>query len=362
MKTLQSSLKTIEDIDEQILSEFATNNVLNTQSKHILNVNDADVLHVVPIKYQWAFEYWEKGCANNWMPTEVSMLKDLEDWKNLSFNEKRSIFYNLGFFSTAESLIGNNGVLSLYPYITNPEARMYLIRQAYEEALHTYTFLHITESLSIPQHAVFNMYQNQPLVSEKDNLALEFTQNITNNKINTSTTDGIHMLLTNLFIYYVVMEGIWFYGGFPQLLWFVTRNKMPGLTQQIQFILRDESLHVNFGVDLINTIMHEHPETCTESFYNKLLSIVEHAVSLEYKSILFSLPSPLSGGLFANDVFEFVKSMANRRLERINLPAIFECKNNTLPWLTEIMDGISDDNFFERTIRSYRVDGLKFNQ
>lgn len=359
MKTNNLNISSIEDIDEQLMEEFAAERNFSTNEKTMLNATPQEVLQVIPLRYPWALEFFKNGCANNWMPTEVNMSQDVLDWKNaLTFEEKRSLLFNLGFFSTAESLIGNNGVLALYPFVTNPESRMYLLRQAFEEALHTYTFMTITETLPIDQKMVFNMHKNIPIIQEKDDMAASLTDTMCRNAINTESTQGIQDLLRNLFGYYVIMEGIWFYGGFPQMLWFGMQNKMPGLTQQIQFILRDESVHVNFGVDLINTIASEYPQAWTVEFREELLEIVVKAVQLENKSIQFSMPKPLMG-LQAKDVADFVQTIANRRMGRLGLPELFENKNS-LPWLNETMDHIADDNFFERTVRSYRVDGLKF--
>ena len=108
--------------------------------KRLINCNEVDVNQLMPLKYKWAWEHYLNGCANHWMPNEVAMTKDIELWKSdeLSEQERRLIMRNLGFFSTAESLVGNNIVLSIFRHVTNPEARQYLLRQAFEEAIHTH--------------------------------------------------------------------------------------------------------------------------------------------------------------------------------------------------------------------------------
>src|SRR6476619_6080740 len=150
------------------------------EEKRLLNCNTVDVNQLMPLKYKWAWEHYLNGCANNWLPTEVPMSKDIELWKsrNLSEDEKYVIMRNLGFFSTAESLVGNNIVLAIFKHITNPEARQYLLRQAFEEAVHTHTFHYIVESLSLDQREVFNMYHEVNSIHEKDAFEMRLTEGI----------------------------------------------------------------------------------------------------------------------------------------------------------------------------------------
>ena len=131
----------------------------------IINSSKTDPNKILPITYNWAREYYKSGVANNWTPEEVSMQKDIEQWKSksvLSETERRMIIWNLGFFSTAESLTANNIVLAVYNHITNPESRQYLLRQAYEEAVHTDTFIYCCDSLSLDPDEIFNMYKTIP--------------------------------------------------------------------------------------------------------------------------------------------------------------------------------------------------------
>jgi len=133
---------------------------INVEDKRLLNCKQVDVNQLMPLKYKWAWEHYLNGCNNNWLPSEVSMQQDIELWKSNSLTEAERlvIMRNLGFFSTGESLVGNNIVLAIFKHITNPEARQYLLRQAYEEAVHTHTFHYIVESLSLDEREVFNMY------------------------------------------------------------------------------------------------------------------------------------------------------------------------------------------------------------
>src|SRR5215470_10404319 len=153
---------------------------INVEDKRLLNCYAVDVNQLMPLKYKWAWEHYLNGCANHWMPSEVPMQKDIELWNSnrLSADERLVIMRNLGFFSTAESLVGNNIVLAIFRHVTNPEARQYLLRQAFEEAIHTHTFHYICESLALDEREVFNMYHEINSIHNKDKFEMQLTQEV----------------------------------------------------------------------------------------------------------------------------------------------------------------------------------------
>jgi len=232
---------------------------VQVDDKRLINCNQVDVNQLMPLKYKWAWEHYINGCANHWMPMEVPMGKDIELWKSntLTEDEKRVIMRNLGFFSTAESLVGNNIVLAIFKHVTNPEVRQYLLRQAFEEAIHTHSFLYIVESLNLDQGEVFNMYNEINTINAKDTFEMRLTADILESSFSTSTFEGTQKFLENLIGFYLIMEGIFFYSGFVMILSFLRQNKMTGVGEQFQYILRDETIHLNFGIDLINGIKEE---------------------------------------------------------------------------------------------------------
>src|SRR5580704_15027166 len=193
---------------------------VKANEKRLINCNQVDVNQLMPLKYKWAWEHYLNGCANHWMPTEVPMARDIELWKAniLTDDERRVIMRNLGFFSTAESLVGNNIVLAIFKHVTNPEVRQYLLRQSFEEAIHTHTFLYIVESLNLDQGEVFNMYNEINTIHEKDQFEMQLTEDILNPHFTTTTLDGAQKFLENLIGYYIIMEGLFFYSGFVMIL------------------------------------------------------------------------------------------------------------------------------------------------
>jgi ribonucleoside-diphosphate reductase beta chain len=330
---------------------------INVDDKRILNCNQVDVNQLMPIKYKWAWEHYLNGCNNHWMPTEVPMQKDIELWKSnkLSDGERQVIMRNLGFFSTAESLVGNNIVLAIFKFITNPECRQYLLRQAFEEAIHTHTFHYICESLNIDEREVFNMYNEVNSIHAKDAFEMQFTDAIMEDGFNTNSVENIQRFLKNLIGFYVIMEGIFFYSGFAMILSFHRQNRMTGIGEQFQYILRDETTHLNFGMDLINTIKEENPEAWTNSFKEEINVLIQDAVKLEIAYAHDCLPNGILG-LNAGMFNEYVQHIADRRLERIGLKAIYGSKN-PFPWMSETMDLGKEKNFFETRVTEYQNGG-----
>lgn len=328
---------------------------INVEDKRLLNCRQVDVNQLMPLKYHWAWEHYLNGCNNNWMPSEVSMQRDIELWKSsdLSEAERLVILRNLGFFSTGESLVGNNIVLAIFKHITNPEARQYLLRQAYEEAVHTHTFHYIVESLSLDEREVFNMYHEVASIEGKDRFVMRLTEDVLRDDFSTETVEGVQQFLKNLVGFYVVMEGIFFYSGFAMILSLHRQNRMTGIGEQFQYILRDETVHLNFGVDLINTIKEENREAWTPALQDEIVEMIREAVEYEIRYAEDCLPRGILGlnaGLFR----DYVQHIADRRLERIGLRPIYGSRN-PFPWMSETIDLTKEKNFFETRVTEYQT-------
>lgn len=341
-----------EDVKKE--EEQGTNKRVKVTEKRLINCNTVDVNQLMPLKYKWAWEHYLNGCANHWMPTEVPMGKDIELWKSqdLSPDERRVIMRNLGFFSTAESLVGNNITLAIFKHVTNPEVRQYLLRQAFEEAIHTHAFHYIVESLSLDQGEVFNMYNEINSIHAKDAFEMELTANILKEDFSTNTVEGAQKFLENLIGFYIIMEGIFFYSGFVMILSFHRQNKMTGIGEQFQYILRDETIHLNFGIDLINGIKEENPDLWTPAFQAHIQDLIKQAVELEVLYAQDCLPKGILG-LTAPMFRDYVQYIADRRLERIGLKAIYRSKN-PFPWMSETIDLGKEKNFFETRVNEYQ--------
>ena len=331
---------------------------IRVDDKKIINCH-ADLNQLVPFKYEWAWTKYLDGCANHWMPQEVNMTADIALWKDpqgLTDDERTVIKRNLGFFSTADSLVANNLVLAVYKHITNPECRQYLLRQAFEEALHTHAYQYCIESLGLDEGEVFNMYREVPSVARKAEWALPFTQSLGDPDFSTGTPEADQRLLRDLIAFYVIFEGIFFYVGFVQILSMGRRNKMTGVAEQFQYIMRDESMHMNFGIDVINQIKLENPHLWTDEFQQEIITLIMDAVKLETQYAQDTMPRGILG-LNANMFAEYLQYIANRRCSQIGIAPQYEGVSNPFPWMSELLDLKKEKNFFETRVTEYQTGG-----
>ncbi len=327
-------------------------------AKQILNNSSTDPNKILPIKYNWARTHYTTGVANNWTPQEIPMQDDIELWKKkggLTSEERHLIMRNLGFFSTAESLTANNIVLAIYRHITNPECRQYLLRQAFEEAIHTETFIYSCDSLGLDPEEVYTMYNTIPSIKEKDDFVVDMTKSIFDPGFSTVGIDNIQRFVHDLVGYYVIMEGIFFYAGFAMMLSFKRQNRMIGTAEQFQYILRDESVHLAFGSDLINTIVEENPKIWTKSFQDTIVGNIKKGVELEIAYARECMPKGILG-LNTELVKQYVEYIADRRLERIHLPILYKVET-PFPWMSEMTDLKKEKNFFETRVTEYKSAG-----
>ncbi len=327
-------------------------------TKGIINNSMVDPNKILPMRYLWARQHYKDGVANNWTPEEIGMQKDVEQWKSstvLSPIERRLILWNLGFFATAESLTANNLVLTVYKHVTNPECRQYLLRQAYEEAVHTDTFIYCCDSLGLDPEEIYNMYQTVPSIKAKDDFVVNLTTSLLDPSFETNSPENIQKFLHDLIGFYVIMEGIFFYAGFAMMLALKRQGKMVGIGEQFEYIMRDESLHLAFGCDLINTVIEENPTIWTPSFKNEIIELISQSVVLEKNYAQDACPQGVLG-INAEQFIAYVEYIADRRLERIGLPKMFDTQN-PFAWMSQATDLSKEKNFFETRVTEYQSAG-----
>ena len=343
-----------EELDEMM----ANAGRVQVDQKMMINCK-ADLNQLVPFKYDWAWQKYLDGSANHWMPQEINMTNDIVLWKSedgLTEDERVIVKRNLGFFSTADSLVANNLVLALYRLITNPECRQYILRQSLEEAIHTHAYQYCIESLGMDEGEIFNMYREVPCVARKASWGLKYTQEISDPDFKTGTVESDKQLLKNLIAFYCVLEGIFFYCGFTQILSMGRRNKMTGTAEQFQYILRDESMHVNFGIDVINQIKIENPHLWDDQMKSDAAQMILEGTELEIQYARDTMPRGVLG-MNAAMMEEYLKFIANRRLTQLGLDEEFTGVTNPFPWMSEIIDLRKEKNFFETRVTEYQVGG-----
>ncbi|SFU98047.1 ribonucleoside-diphosphate reductase beta chain [Polaromonas sp. YR568] len=331
---------------------------VKASDKRIIN-GQTDVNQLVPFKYKWAWEKYLATCANHWMPQEVNMTRDIALWKDpngLTEDERRLVKRNLGFFVTADSLAANNIVLGTYRHITAPECRQFLLRQAFEEAIHTHAYQYITESLGLDEAEIFNAYNEVQSIKDKDQFLIPFIEVISNPHFKTGTPEADQTLLKSLIVFACLMEGLFFYVGFTQILALGRQNKMTGAAEQYQYILRDESMHCNFGIDLINQLKLENPHLWTAEFKAEIKALFMKAVELEYRYAEDTMPRGVLG-LNASMFKGYLRYIANRRATQIGLETLFPNEENPFPWMSEMIDLKKERNFFETRVIEYQSGG-----
>ena len=329
------------------------------KNKEIISDKVASVNQILPHVNKWAWDLFIDGAANNWMPTEISMAKDIEQWKSnlLSEDEKLVVKRCLGFFAGSESLVANNLLLSIFKFVTDPECRQYILRQAYEESLHNLTVVYVCDSLNLDIDEVYQAYNSIPSIKAKDDFLMNITTDINRPDFNINTIEGKREFLRNIITYYIICEGIFFFSGFAMLLSFNRQNKLPGIGEQIQYTLRDESLHIKFGTEMINRIREDNPKVWTKSFEKETLAHIETAMELELAYAREVLPTGILG--LNSDMFiDYVQFIADRRLSNLGLPSPFGEAQNPFPWMSEIIDLEKCKNFFETRVTEYSVGTL----
>ncbi|MCF7820527.1 MAG: ribonucleotide-diphosphate reductase subunit beta [Candidatus Pacebacteria bacterium] len=310
-------------------------------------------MNLRPIKYKWAYDLYNQAVANTWFPHEIALGEDLDDWKKLTEEEKHAVSFLISFFNPAELIVNRSLALGIYPYIKAPEAHMYLVKQMWEEANHCLAFEYVLETFPLDREKIFSMHLEEPSIKAKEEFISKYLNNMTDKNLDIDTTENKKTFVKNLVAYNIVMEGIWFYSGFMVALSFRQRNKLRNFGSMIDWVLRDESLHLKFGINLILTILEENPELVTEEFSQEIKDIILQGVNLEleYNKKLF--PKGILG-LNSEYVNQYVKYVTDRRLEELGFEPHFKA-SNPAKWMSTATDVFELVNFFESQNTSYEV-------
>ncbi len=335
-----------------------TSDRVDINKRRVINGADADVIQLYPMKHTFAWEAYNTGNANHWLPTEINMQNDIEQWRGADFlteDERHAFKTVLGFFTTADSIAANNIVIAMYRHITSPECRMYLLRQGYEEAIHTHAYQYIVESLALDEGEIFNMYREVDSIYNKASFILTFNEGIFNPHFKTGTLEANQKFVENIVVFSLIMEGIFFYSSFAVIFGFHRQNKMVGSAEQIQYIMRDESQHLNFGINMINAIKEEHPDVWTPEFQKRIIDLVKEGAELEWTFAASVFPKGIFG-MNADGFKQYIQHIADRRLARVGLMAEYHV-TNPFPWMSEAVDLSKEKNFFETRVTEYQTGG-----
>lgn len=339
------------------MSQAAPKAKASQKTGELLGSDTEGVNQILPHRNKWAWDLYIKGAANNWMPTEIPMVKDVHSWKTkdvLTQDERLVIKRCLGFFAGSESLVSNN-LMVLAKWITDPECRQYMARQMYEECLHNHTIVYICDALDLDIDEVYQAYESIPAIKAKDDYLMRTTGVINSNSFTTQTVEGKRELIKASFIYWIICEGTFFFSGFAMLL--SMSNKIPGIAEQIQYTLRDESLHIEFGTKVLNTLKKQYPEAWDADLEEELTELMKEAVLLEVAYAKDVLPRGILG-LSADMFVDYMQYIANRRLESLGMSFRYDKDTNPFPWMAEKIDIKKQKNFFETRVTDYQSEAV----
>lgn len=329
---------------------------MSNKTGAILGADSASVNQILPHVNKWAWDLYKTGKNNNWTPEEIPMVKDIQHWRDgnvLSDDERLVIKRCLGFFAGSESLVGNN-LFTLFKYIVDPECRQYMARQMYEECLHNDTIVYMCDSLDLDINEVYEAYESIPSIKAKDDFLMDVTSKLAVQNVDINTNDGVREVIKAAFIYWIVCEGTFFFSGFAMLL--SMSEKIPGIAEQIQYTLRDETIHIKFGTTLLNKLKIQHADVWDDKLEQELTEYLKSAVDLEIQYAKDVLPKGILG-LNADMFVQYMQFIANRRLEGLGMSFRYDSDKNPFPFLSEAIDLDKQKNFFETKVTAYQNSG-----
>jgi ribonucleoside-diphosphate reductase beta chain len=319
----------------------------------ILGTGIQDGLLLKPVKYQWAMDLYDQAVANTWFPNEIQLGEDLADFKKMTDEEKHAVTFLMSYFNPNELLVNKALAFGVYPYINAPECHLYLAKQMWEEANHCMSFEYVLETFPIDREAAYASHVDVPSMARKEEFQVRFIKRMTEETLDITTTEGKKDFIRNLIAYNIILEGILFYSGFMVALSFRQRNLLRNFGSLMDWVIRDESLHLQFGINLILTVLEENPELQTEEFANEIRDMILGAVEMEEAYNRDLLPTGILG-LNADYVNQYVKYLADRRLEELGFEPHYNV-SNPAKWMATANDTLQLVNFFEATNTSYEV-------
>ncbi|OGG47541.1 ribonucleotide-diphosphate reductase subunit beta [Candidatus Kaiserbacteria bacterium RIFCSPHIGHO2_01_FULL_51_33] len=312
-------------------------------------------MNLHPFRYKWAYDLYMQAVRNTWFPHEIALKEDLEDWAKMTDDERHAVTFLMGFFNPAELIVNRSIALGIYPYLKSPECHLYLAKQMWEEANHCVAFEYVLETFPFDREKIYELHLETPSMQAKEDYIMRYMKRMTEDSLDVSTIEGKKDFLRNLVSTNIVMEGIWFYSGFMVALSFRQRNQLRNFGSMINWVIRDESLHLKFGINLVHGILEETPELLTEEFADEIRNLIIEGVNLEvaYNKDLFPVGIL---GLNADYVNQYVQYVTDRRLEELGFPKHYGA-TNPAKWMGAATDVFELVNFFEAQNTSYEVDG-----
>lgn len=319
----------------------------------ILGTGIQEGLLLKPVTYRWAMDLYDQAVANTWFPNEIQLGEDLADFARMTDDERHALTYLMSYFNPNELLVNKALAFGVYPYVNAAECHLYLAKQMWEEANHCMAFEYVLETFPIDREQAYESHVSVPSMAAKEEFEVRYIRRMTEDTLDIATVEGKQDFVRNLVAYNVILEGIWFYSGFMVALSFRQRNLLRNFGSLIDWIVRDESLHLKFGINLILTVLEENPEVATEQFAAEIRQMILDGVTMEEAYNRDLLPTGILG-LNAQVVNDYVRYLTDRRLEELGFEPEFNVANPA-KWMAAANDTYELVNFFEATNTSYEV-------
>jgi len=320
--------------------------------RKIFGGNPTGIFELNNIKYNWAYKLWEIMLANTWFPKEVDLTSDVMDYKNLTSDEKNSYDKALSQLIFMDSLQTNNLIDNVNPYITSPEINLILVRQAFEEALHSQSYAVMVDSISSQSDEIYDMWRVDKHLQEKN----EYIANMYK-KLSSEPNDEniVKAMFANQ-----ILEGIYFYSGFAFFYTLAKSGKMLGSAQMIRFIQRDEVTHLSIFQNMINSTKKERPDIFTKEFEDEIYQMFRDATELEISWGQYITNEQILG--LSNSLIDgYIKHLADTRLRAVGMKPIYNEVNN-LKWLDDFAKfNDQKTNFFEGNVTNYSKGSITFD-
>jgi ribonucleoside-diphosphate reductase beta chain len=319
--------------------------------RKVFGGNPTGIFELNNIKYQWAYNLWEVMLNNTWFPKEVDMTRDVNDYKNLTEAEKKAYDKALSQLIFMDSLQTNNIIDNINPYITAPEINLILVRQSFEEALHSQSYAVMVDSISQNSAEIYDLWRRDMMLKHKnDAIAAVYTE--------LSTNPSEHNLVKAFFANQI-LEGIYFYSGFAYIYTLARSGKMLGSAQMIRFIQRDEVTHLVLFQNIINTMRKERPDLFTEKLKAEVIAMFKEAVKLETEWGKYITQGQILG--LTNEIVEqYIQFLADDRLTSVGFEKIYNVAN-PIKWVNDFAKfNDQKTNFFEATVTNYSKGSLSF--
>lgn len=332
---------------------------IKPEDKRLINC-ELDLNQLTPFRYQWAWDMFLAANANHWTPLDIAMADDVSQFNLGLPKEIEHLFLsNFAMLTTFDMLRGRDLAHSVMEKIDAPECKLYLGRQVYEEGLHTWTYQHVMEAINIDQEAIYSWYRTVPSMMRKAEMSQQWSD--TANAADLTTSAGRADFLFALVFGYIGFEYGWFPMGFTIGHALARIGLMKRTAEQFQYIQRDELLHSDFGVNLINTFVIENPDVWTESNRETIKDVLRSVVKAEEAYIAYALPKPILG-YSAKDHIDQLKYRLNLRATAIKIPNLYPSTQNVMPWLDEMVLTPKEVNFFEQRVKEYQKTSLSWEE